>query len=113
MTKKKTSAKTKDQLVEENSHLREEIMSLTDKLKKAVGFQSADIGDNPGIAVGLYKKDGEYHMVKIAFNAENQAAKVIEDGLASRIPGAAHMAQLSVTKYFVDEVFPQLERQDA
>lgn len=102
--------KTKAKLEEENKVLRGEVKTLAEKLKEALNMSSGELGSDPELAVGLYKRDGNYYMAKIKFNPETKVAEIESLDFADRSQKASHMAQLNAEKYLIDVIFDKLEK---
>jgi hypothetical protein len=104
------TSKTKAKLEEENRLLRSKVEDLAEKLKTVHTKNTDELGESPELALGLYKKDNQYFFAKILFDPDTETSKVTELHHASKIPGAAHLAQHNAEKYLVDVIFSHIER---
>jgi hypothetical protein len=78
-------------------------------LKEATTKSSGDLGDNPQLAFGLFKKDKKYYLAKFSYNPETETVEFdgIED--SSRIPHSRDMATFKFNERVSEEIFSKLE----
>lgn len=109
VTKKKQSTnKSKDVLFAETKVLRKEVKSLKEKLKEVLSTDNGELGDNPHIAMGMYKDGRNYMMIQIAYNPETKAVKILSQEPASRLPEASHMAVAGAENFLADVILDRL-----
>lgn len=106
----KATTKTKAQLLEENTMLRDKLKEVEAKIKKMVGEASSEVKlEDAHLALGLYKKDGDYMMVKIAYDPKTGATKLVHNEVASKVPAASHLAKMNLEEALLEDIFMKID----
>jgi hypothetical protein len=98
--KKRTSSKSKDELLTEIDKLKNKLKEL----KNVAVVQNAIGGDLNEVGLGLVKREGKYKLVEILYNDISGEAKVTKVEDASRNPLDASMALMEGKKFLVENI---------
>ena len=102
---------TKKELEDQVKILKNKIKDLNVELKEASKVDNSDLGENPLIALGLFKKDGKYQLARVKYNPITGATQLFSVSDSDKNPLSAELATFRFDETVQEEIFSIMNKE--